>query len=90
MSVHPKKSLGQHFLIDENIAGKIVGSLDLVPRSSILEIGAGTGMLTKYLFDLEQDVSVMEIDREAYAYLLERFPSQTDRILHGDFLKSDL
>ena len=90
MSVRPKKSLGQHFLRDENIARKIVDSLDLPGEIPLLEIGPGMGVLTKYLFDLDREVKVIEIDREAYAHLQVRFPDQADRIIHEDFLKYDL
>ncbi|MCK5731207.1 MAG: 16S rRNA (adenine(1518)-N(6)/adenine(1519)-N(6))-dimethyltransferase, partial [Draconibacterium sp.] len=45
--VKPKKSLGQHFLRDQNIAIKIVESLGS-DVSDVLEIGPGTGMLTQY------------------------------------------
>ena len=90
MSVRPKKSLGQHFLHDENIARKIVGSLDLPGDIPVLEIGPGTGVLTKYLFSLEHTVKIMEIDGEAYSYLLERFPDKKDKIIHHDFLRYDL
>ncbi len=90
MSVRPKKSLGQHFLRDENIARKIVNSLDLTGSIPVLEIGPGTGVLTKYLFETGQPVKVMEIDREAISWLIERFPGRKDDILHDDFLRCDL
>ena len=51
MSVRPKKSLGQHFLRDENIARKIVDSLDLPDKFPVLEIGPGMGVLTKYTLE---------------------------------------
>jgi len=51
MYVRPKKGLGQHFLKDENIARKIVKSLDTGPDGSILEVGPGTGILSKYLLE---------------------------------------
>ena len=46
--VKPKKSLGQHFLKDNNIANKIVDSLDGKSKN-VLEIGPGMGVLTKFL-----------------------------------------
>ena len=49
MRVSPKKELGQHFLINEKIAKKIVNSLALNKTSQIIEIGAGTGALTQFL-----------------------------------------
>ena len=90
MPVRPKKGLGQHFLRDRNIARKIVDSLDAPPSGSILEIGAGTGILTGYLFEKYPHLHVIEIDREAWEFLQGAFPAGRDRIILGDFLKSDL
>ena len=51
VSVAPKKSLGQHFLVDENILGVIGRLADLAPEDVVLEIGPGLGVLTRYLAD---------------------------------------
>jgi 16S rRNA (adenine1518-N6/adenine1519-N6)-dimethyltransferase len=85
----PKKSLGQHFLRDENIARKIVAALP-EDIGNILEVGPGTGMLTKYLLELPGNKYFIETDREAIAYLQERFPGNEDRFIRADFLKYDL
>ncbi len=88
--VLPKKSLGQHFLTDHNIALKIVGSLPASP-SALLEIGPGTGMLSRYLLEREHFEPVfIETDREAVDHLLRTYPAITGRIVHGDFLRTDL
>jgi 16S rRNA (adenine1518-N6/adenine1519-N6)-dimethyltransferase len=86
-TVHPKKSLGQHFLKDENIARKIVDSLEYT--GNVLEIGPGTGVLTRYLVDRSENLKLIEIDDEAVAYLNTLFPSLSKNIIHGDFLKHD-
>jgi 16S rRNA (adenine1518-N6/adenine1519-N6)-dimethyltransferase len=90
--VSPKKHLGQHFLVDQNIATKIVGQLTLhqgVP--DVLEIGPGMGVLTQYLLQhKEYRTTVVDIDRESIAYLQEHFPQLGDRIISADFLKTDL
>jgi 16S rRNA (adenine1518-N6/adenine1519-N6)-dimethyltransferase len=87
--VHPKKSLGQHFLKDENIARKIVASLPADPVN-ILEIGPGMGVLTKFLLDIpDKSCFFIETDRESVAYLTEKYPNRADRFIHADFLKSD-
>ncbi len=85
--VRPKKKLGQHFLKDLNIARKIVDSLGAeVPV--VLEVGPGTGVLTGFLLQREElDVHVVEIDREAVAYLQHNFRELADRIYFQDFLK---
>lgn len=91
-SVHPKKHLGQHFLQDENIALKICESLSLHKNyKQVLEIGPGTGVLTKYLFASEDfHTSLIEIDRDAYGFLTEKYPEQNQDIIYGDFLQFDI
>lgn len=90
LSVKPKKNLGQHFLKDENIARRIADTLDGFPQLPVLEVGAGTGMLTKFLLQKKRDITVVEIDRESVAYLKENYPQLQERILEKDFLKMDL
>ncbi len=90
MSVRPKKGLGQHFLRDENIAKKIVLSLEADISNTVIEVGPGTGVLSKYLYEHYPEMFVLEIDREAWDYLLKKFPEHQERIILGDFLKSDL
>jgi 16S rRNA (adenine1518-N6/adenine1519-N6)-dimethyltransferase len=90
--VRPKKSLGQHFLKDQNIAFKIVDSLQLNgAKQQVVEIGPGTGVLTQYLIkNINLDVSLIEIDRESVLYLKEHFPTLAHKIIEGDFLELDL
>jgi len=86
--VKPKKHLGQHFLTDQNIALKIVDSLD-DSSENILEIGPGTGILTDII--LEKNPShfkVIEIDRESVIYLKKNYPKLD--IHEGDFLRFPL
>ena len=88
MEVKAKKFLGQHFLTDETVAQRIVGSLS-PSVGSLLEVGPGMGVLTKYLIANEYpDFKVIEIDRESVAYLHAHFP--TLKIIEGDFLKINL
>ncbi|MFN8208731.1 MAG: 16S rRNA (adenine(1518)-N(6)/adenine(1519)-N(6))-dimethyltransferase RsmA [Bacteroidales bacterium] len=89
--VRPKKSLGQHFLSDANIARKIAGSLQPQGDCPILEIGPGMGMLTRYLLEMYQDrVWVVEIDPESVQYLEEHFEGLGKRIIREDFLKTEI
>jgi 16S rRNA (adenine1518-N6/adenine1519-N6)-dimethyltransferase len=89
--VRPKKSLGQHFLRDDNIARKIVRSLRANPPATVLEVGPGTGILTRHLLELPGvELYVIEIDRESVAFLREHFPALGPRLIEGDFLKVDL
>lgn len=90
--VRPKKFLGQHFLADENIARRIVDSLEPpVGVVHVLEIGPGTGVLTKYLLEDDRFTTfAMEVDDESIAYLLQHYPQLEGRLFHADFLKADL
>lgn len=88
MSVRPKKHLGQHFLNDDNIAKKIVDSLSKTDR--VLEVGAGTGVLTKHLISICHVLKVVEVDHESVNYLSENYPELSKDIFHADFLKTDL
>lgn len=89
ISVKPKKNLGQHFLKDEGIASRIADTLDAFAPLPILEVGPGTGMLTRFLLAKERDLSVVEIDRESIAYLQENFAELHGRILQQNFLTMD-
>jgi len=82
-----KKSLGQHFLKDENICRKIVGVLQQNSFSQLLEVGPGGGALTKYLVKLENiDFKAVELDEEKVVYLLHTFPQLKDKIIHQSLL----
>ena len=88
--VRPKKSLGQHFLTDQSIAQRIVEQLS-PDVESVIEVGAGTGVLTQYMVnDILDKFHVIEIDKESIAYLKKHFPMLGERLIEGDFLRSDL
>jgi 16S rRNA (adenine1518-N6/adenine1519-N6)-dimethyltransferase len=88
--VTPKKSLGQHFLKDKAIAGRIASTLTGIGYDSVLEIGPGMGMLTGFLLERGfKDFHVIEIDNESVHYLNENFPGLKN-IITGDFLNMDL
>ncbi len=96
--VRAKKHLGQHFLTDENIAKKIAETLNLNGYKQVLEIGPGTGMLTKYLLQKDIKVVALDLDRESVAYLQESFALEHPQldikdnfsIIEADFLNFDL
>jgi 16S rRNA (adenine1518-N6/adenine1519-N6)-dimethyltransferase len=88
--VKAKKYLGQHFLNDEVIAQKIADSLSLKGYKTILEIGPGMGVLTKYLLQKDVTTHVIEIDPESVAYLQANYSDLASRIIEKDFLKFDL
>lgn len=88
--VRAKKHLGQHFLKDEPTAVKIADSLTYLDYKNVLEIGPGTGVLTKYLIKKDINLKVIEIDWDSVAYLKENFPDLEGNILEADFLKYDI
>lgn len=95
MEVRAKKSLGQHFLTDTNIARKIACSLSggsAAHPADVLEVGCGTGMLTQFLLERDDIVTYgAEIDRESIEYLNARFPEfAAQRLYNDDFLTMDL
>lgn len=85
--VKAKKQLGQHFLKDKNIAGKIVAGLSS-GLDYVLEIGPGMGILTSFLLEKNYPLSVVEIDKESVDYLNRNFEGLN--IIEGDFLKLDI
>ena len=85
-----KKSLGQHFLKDENICKKIIGALQQHSFRRLVEVGPGGGALTKYLLQMEAiDFKAVELDDEKVAYLLLNYPQLKGKIIHRDFLEMD-
>jgi 16S rRNA (adenine1518-N6/adenine1519-N6)-dimethyltransferase len=86
-----KKSLGQHFLRDENIARKIVSSvhdaLPAEPPRRLLEVGPGAGAITKYLLEIKDiDFKAVELDEEKVQYLQKTWPALQGKILHASIL----
>jgi len=87
MTVQPKKELGQHFLVDENILGVIGRLADLQAEDVVLEIGPGLGVLTRYLADRVARVHAVELDRSLAPHL----PRAANVTVHwGDALRLDL
>ncbi|MFR0835787.1 MAG: 16S rRNA (adenine(1518)-N(6)/adenine(1519)-N(6))-dimethyltransferase RsmA [Barnesiella sp.] len=89
-NVKPKKSLGQHFLRDMDIARSIADTISGYKDIPVLEIGPGMGVLTQFLIEAGHDLTVVELDRESVTYLEEHFPQLKGRIIGEDFLKLKL
>lgn len=86
-----KKSLGQHFLHDENMCRKIVDQLTVKEGMKLVEIGPGGGAISKYLIELKDvDYKAIEIDDEKVAYLKKTYPILENKIIHIDVLKAEL
>jgi 16S rRNA (adenine1518-N6/adenine1519-N6)-dimethyltransferase len=88
--IRPKKSLGQHFLKDLSVAERIAGVISPNSGLPVLEIGPGTGILTRFLLENKQQLTVVELDKESVAYLNVHYPELQSRIIEADFLKLDL
>src|ERR1700749_3925794 len=82
-----KKSLGQHFLKDENIIQKIIDALKQNAFNNLLEVGPGAGALTKHLLALPGiNFKAVELDEEKVTYLHKTYPQLQDKIIHHSFL----
>ncbi|MDE0979611.1 MAG: 16S rRNA (adenine(1518)-N(6)/adenine(1519)-N(6))-dimethyltransferase RsmA [Flavobacteriales bacterium] len=90
-SVKAKKHLGQHFLADQHTAQRIADSLISTQGITVLEIGPGTGALTRPLLSRNDiDLWVIDVDHESIVHLKEQEWMPSERILEGDFLKMPL
>jgi 16S rRNA A1518/A1519 N6-dimethyltransferase RsmA/KsgA/DIM1 with predicted DNA glycosylase/AP lyase activity len=87
MSIVAKKSLGQHFLVDGNLIRKIVASLEPHPGDPVIEIGPGTGALTRSLYARHPDMIALEVDLRAIEVLKRDMPGLDIR--HQDVLDVD-
>ncbi len=97
--VKAKKYLGQHFLKDEEIAQKIAETLTLDNYKNVIEVGPGTGVLTKYLLLRQINLVAMDLDADSIIYLNHSFPLEHPKVLNensafkvieADFLQYDL
>lgn len=87
----PKRSLGQNFLVDDNIARNIVRDLRLSPDDVVIEIGPGRGALSVHLAGRVRRLLLVEIDGRIVGDLRKRFGALPGvGVLHADFLELDL
>ena len=85
-----KKSLGQHFLKDENICKKIVAAIMQYPHQKLFEVGPGGGALTKYLLEIPAiEFKAVELDTEKVDYLLATYAGLKDKLVNQNFLDMD-
>ena len=91
MSIAPKKELGQHFLVDENILGVIGRLAELAAKDIVLEVGPGLGVLTRYLAAQVAHVHAVELDRSLEPKLREALDASPNvELRFGDALRLDL
>ncbi len=89
-SLRPKKMFSQNFLIDSNIAQKIIDKLEIDENDTIVEIGPGLGALSELLITKTDKVFLYEIDSDMVNHLNEVFKDVAIVIKNQDFLKEDL
>ncbi|MDR0941381.1 MAG: 16S rRNA (adenine(1518)-N(6)/adenine(1519)-N(6))-dimethyltransferase RsmA [Bacteroidales bacterium] len=89
-SVKAKKSFGQHFLKNEDIAHNIAELALKHNVKNCLEIGPGMGVLTKHLQALDLNLKVVEVDKESVNYLLDNHIVEPQNCIEGDFLRLPL
>ena len=90
--VRAKKHLGQHFLMDKNIAVKIVDSLRPAENkyNQVLEVGPGMGILSDFLLQRKDiETYLIDIDTESYEFLQKKYPQLGERLINDDFLEME-
>jgi 16S rRNA (adenine1518-N6/adenine1519-N6)-dimethyltransferase len=91
VSVRPRKSLGQHFLVDENLLGVIGRLADLGEKDVVLEVGPGLGVLTRFLAGHARCVHAIELDHRLESPLGKALAGfENVRLTFGDALSVDL
>ena len=85
-----KKSFGQHFLTQEPIAERLADALNTAGCDTVVEIGPGKGILTKYLLKQSLPVVAIELDRDLIPFLEREFSHTSLRIVQGDVLRCGL
>lgn len=83
--IRPKKSLGQHFLTDKNIANKIIDAAGITEGDIVVEIGPGNGILTALLAEKAKKVAAIEIDER----LIENLKSSLARFSNVEIIQKD-
>jgi 16S rRNA (adenine1518-N6/adenine1519-N6)-dimethyltransferase len=89
--LHPKKSLGQNFLVDERALARVAGAAELNPDDTVLEIGPGLGSLTRYLAQAARRVVAVELDADLLPALdFSLRPYANVEVIHADILAVNL
>jgi 16S rRNA (adenine1518-N6/adenine1519-N6)-dimethyltransferase len=89
-ALRPKQSLGQNFLVDDNIARNIVREFHPSDADIVVEVGPGQGALTKHLAESVGHLIAVEIDSRAVRQLQDQFSSDRVTLIHQDFLELPL
>jgi 16S rRNA (adenine1518-N6/adenine1519-N6)-dimethyltransferase len=88
--LHPEKSLGQNFLLDESALHKVVEAAGVTPQDVVLEIGAGLGSLTRHLACSARSVIAIELDAKLIPLLTQVVAQLPNvKVVEGDILAHD-
>ena len=88
--MRPNKLMGQNFLTSEDIAKDIVSVSHITPDDTVLEVGPGKGILTKYLLQSAKHVVAIEKDERFFTLLSEEYSKDKLNIIHGDILTAQI
>lgn len=87
----PRKSFGQHWLKDGSVHNAIIQAAQLTPETHVLEVGPGTGQLTRRLLNAAGHVTAIELDRDLHRILVKKFaPKEHLTLILADFLELPL
>jgi len=89
LGASPRKSFGQNFLHDENLARCIVEHLELSPGNHVIEIGPGLGALTEEIVRRRVSATLLEKDRLFAGFLRQKFSGTDTEVIEGDALRYD-
>ena len=87
--IHPSKAKGQNFLVDQNMLDAMVRSMNLQEGEQVLEVGPGTGVLTKMMLDAGCKLTSVETDKKLFKYLTENIDHPNFTLVYGDACKVD-
>lgn len=91
MLPRPKKALGQNFLTDKTVLGRIVEAVHIAPDDRVLEVGPGRGALTRLLAERASTVLAVELDRQLVPILEAEFAGSSNvEVRQADILRVDL
>ncbi len=86
-----RKSLGQHFLVDQGALNRVVGAADLKPEDTVVEVGPGSGLLTKLMVKKVSKVYALEIDKGLVSHLRNTMADASNLVvMEGDARTVDL
>ena len=89
MNHRPRKRFGQHFLHDPNVIGRIIAAINPKPDDVLVEIGPGTGALTRPLLERNRRLMVVELDRDLAASMRDELGPSGLRVVETDALAHD-